>query len=147
MNPVIPLNILELEPQSYHLLANITINNSITGLVIIDTGASRTVFDYQTFSMVAANISLIHDAVSSSVNAMVAQCYTATFNQIEFDGFIIEPYNTVLMDLQHVIDLYKQFHQTPILGLIGSDFLHQHGAIIDYGQAHPKLFCNTTSQN
>ncbi len=143
MRHKIPLQLLELEPHSYHLLTQVTINNSLSGLMIIDTGASRTVFDYQTLVKVVDNLQNMTDTVTSGINAMVTDCYSATIPNLVIDTFCNTNFETVLMDLQHIINLYQQFHPQPILGLIGSDFLIRHSAIIQYHK--PCLILTTTN--
>jgi hypothetical protein len=41
-------------------------------------------------------------------------------------------WTVVLIDLSHVNDLYRKFTDKRVAGLIGSDFLLKHKAIIDY---------------
>ena len=41
----IPIEIIELETQSYHLIVKCTLNGEQSGDMVIDTGASKTVFD------------------------------------------------------------------------------------------------------
>ena len=46
----------------------------------------------------------------------------------------IKNYKTILLDLSHVNNSYKQIKIKPIDGVLGSDILHKYKAVIDYGK-------------
>ena len=64
---------------------------------------------------------------------------------LSFGNFISEALNVVLIDLNHINNMYEKYCQRQICGLLGSDFLLNHHAIIDYQKS--LLILNKTNRN
>ncbi|MBI9067448.1 MAG: aspartyl protease family protein [Salinivirgaceae bacterium] len=137
----IPIEILELENNSYHIILSAKFDNRIFGNLIIDTGASKTVFDSTFVEPFIINQKELNDANSSGINAMIPKTKMGTIPLISFRKLIIKNYSCITMDLSHVNKLYKVFSEKQIAGLLGSDFLVEHEAVINFHQK--KLTLNT----
>jgi hypothetical protein len=70
---------------------------------------------------------------------MITDSHLATIPLLTVGRLKIENYSCVLLDLSHVNALYQKYCDKSIAGLIGSDFLVQYQAIIDYGKRSMKL--------
>lgn len=135
MKTSLPIELITLEDESYHLMVDVYINNQKTGHLIIDTGASKTVFDRRFISPFAKEVEDIEDNHSSGINAMITEAKTGKLPSLEFGELIIKDYQCLMLDLSHINELYKKYADKFIAGLLGSDFLLKYNAVIDYKKA------------
>ncbi len=128
---------INIPPKGIHLWLNIEGKNLANQSgVIIDTGASMSVFDPE----IMANF--LHDIenssemdIASGVNADIENPQTGKLSGIQIDDFIINNLEIGIMNLEHIRSIYEaQFNMT-ICGLLGSDFLDKFDAQIDYKQS------------
>ena len=129
----IPLTIIELEDESYHVMLDASFSNNIKGNLIIDTGASKTVFDINFAEQFVKDVQDVEEDNSSGINAMISQTKTGIIPLLKIGKFEIEDYKTILLDLSHINNIYRQYANMSIAGLIGSDFLVEYDAVINYG--------------
>lgn len=134
----IPLQLIELEDSSFHIMIEARFKR-LKGKLIIDTGASKTVLDYGFGKKVASSIKKIKDQNSSGINAMITNSHIANIPSLTLGRLKIEDYPCVLLDLSHVNALYQKYCDEQIAGLIGSDFLVKYQAVIDYKKRLMKL--------
>ena len=129
----IPFRIVELEKASFHPLVQGEIDGNTINL-IIDTGASRTVFDkqllngYPTISVdgeepLAAGINAETMAVEQ-VNLPLIKLGDVEFNELIVFG----------TDLEGISSLYQKMVGISIHGLLGCDFLEHHKAVLDFSK-------------
>ncbi|MFL5753010.1 MAG: retropepsin-like aspartic protease [Bacteroidia bacterium] len=131
---IIPIKMLSIEGDGLHLSVKGKINGKAVHL-LIDTGASRTVFDLnrvENFSKAKP----IEDTekLSTGLGTNTMKSMFTTLKKIQLGDLILENYETVLLDLSHVNSSYGQVGLKPIDGVIGSDILMNHDAIINYGK-------------
>ncbi len=128
----LPLEIIELDTLSYHIMVEGQING-IPCHLIIDTGASRTVFDRNYFEN---DVEILEDRtddlltaglLASNIESVIANA--ATFSMA---GFTLKNLRIILIDLTSINGIYKPVTGKNIHGLLGSDFLLNHGAVIDF---------------
>jgi hypothetical protein len=127
----LPIEIITLEEESYHLLIEAKANNMRLNL-IIDTGASKTIFDTNTCNNEAGDIKAFEEQTTSGINAMIEACYQGSFSTFSLGELALNNFNCTLMDLSHVNKVYAAYFNKSIHGLLGSDFLLKHNAIINY---------------
>ncbi len=138
----VPIEIIELEPNNYHIIlrAKIEQNNIV---LLIDTGASKTVFnsslegiieipkeDYDAEDIKTAGIG------EGRIDAALATIECLSINEIK-----IEKLDVATISLDHINLLYEQFTSVKIDGLIGSDFLYNYEAILNYKKKTLTLYC------
>lgn len=133
----IPIKILKLD-DGFHLLINIRVNGKHARL-LIDTGASHTVFDKERIvNFIKKEKVEKHDKLSTGLGTSNMKSHLAVIENISLGKIEIRNYKTVVIDLSHVNVAYKHMKQKPIDGILGSDILKKHKAVIDYGKK--KLF-------
>lgn len=135
MKARIPLNLVKLEDGNYHLSLESVFANGLKGLWIIDSGASKTVFD-QSLTELYEKIEPDENVFIQSAGIGEGKLDTSLGNLKSFKigSVTIEPFQVALLDLSHINKVYFHATEKEICGLIGSDFLLQKKAVIDYGK-------------
>ena len=107
--------------------------NAISGVFILDTGASSSCIGFNNDSYFNLNNeeSLIKAAGAGAINMKTE---IAKNNSIEIGSWKISHFDFVIFDLSHVNEALNQVDETPIHGIIGADFLKRTRAVIDYGR-------------
>jgi hypothetical protein len=135
MRIVIPLELIELEENNYHLTVKSGFGNGEEGLWVIDTGASKTVFniglkDY--FDLAPEEEEKI--VQSAGIGSDRLDTALGVLHPFTLGDFLIGPLQVALIDLSHINTLYYHVVEKEICGLIGSDFLLEYKATIDYSR-------------
>jgi hypothetical protein len=139
MISTIPFKILNIDGEGFHLMIKIKINNKVSNL-IIDTGASKTVFDkHRIKNFVSEKKFDTHDKLSSGLGTNSMESQLVTLKKIKIGEVEILNYHTILLDLSHVNQSYEQIGLKPIDGVLGSDVLLKYNAVIDYEKKILKL--------
>lgn len=128
----IPINIIELEADNYHILISGEFSDGRNGNWVIDTGASKTVFDKslnELYEKLEGETDEIHTA---GIGDEPQQISLAVLKFVQIGKLSIENLNVALLDLSHINKLYSKSTDMEICGLIGSDFLMKYKAVIDY---------------
>ena len=132
MITTIPFKILDIAGEGYHLLLKLYLNKKVAN-VIIDTGASKTVFDKTRIEkFVAERTFEKHESLSSGLGTNTMQSEQVTVKKLKIGELEIENYKTILLDLSHVNQSYEQIGLKPVDGVLGSDILLKYNAVIDY---------------
>lgn len=130
---IIPLRILELEHEGYHVLVQVKLLETYHTMVV-DTGASKTVFDKSMLIQigVAESAFLTSDMLSTGLgtNAMKSE----TFKLVDFSiaDWTCKPLNFAVLDLSAINYAYNQMNIPPIIGVLGGDILLNYGGVINY---------------
>ncbi|MDR2038555.1 MAG: retroviral-like aspartic protease family protein [Bacteroidales bacterium] len=132
MKTTIPIEIVTLgEDNSFHLFVSGTINKKKCDL-LIDTGASQTVFDASIIPEITEKKGIKQEIQSTGINAGELISSIGNIEKFKLGDLKRKNWKVVLIDLSHVNETYKRFSDKRVSGLIGSDFLLRHKAIIDY---------------
>lgn len=135
----IPIKILHIDNDGYHLLATIKINGKKAN-VIVDTGASRTVFDKTRIKkFVKTRSQKIEDKLSTGLGTNNMESHQLVIDSLSIGKLKLKDYSTVLLDLSHVNESYKMLELEEIEGVLGSDILYKYKAVINYEKAQMKL--------
>jgi predicted aspartyl protease len=139
MKTIIPIKILHIDNDGYHLMADITINRK-KAKVIIDTGASRTVFDKDRIKKyVKTRSKKIKDKLSTGLGTSSMESHHLEISSLSIGKITIKKYATVLLDLSHVNNSYAQLGLEQIEGVLGSDILYNYKARIDFAKSIMEL--------
>ena len=139
----IPIHTYNIENNGYHLLIEAILNNKKANM-LIDTGASQTVFDKNRITNFVGKINFdLNDKLSTGLGTNSMQSHRTTIRKIKLGDILIKDYDAILLDLSHVNRSYKKLKLKPIDGVVGSDLLLRYKAIINYGKPLLKLKTNT----
>lgn len=128
----VPLRLLNIEGDGFHLQAKVKINGK-PGLVIIDTGASRTVFDKtEIIHYLKSEEVAIHDRVSTGLGTNSMESHVVTLGSFTIGKLKMENFQAVILDLKHVNLTYDSIGFPAIAGVLGSDVLVANRAVIDF---------------
>lgn len=131
----LPLQIIELEHDNYHILIDGQFDNGITANWIIDTGASKSVLDINLNSFYESIESDdTEDYQSAGINRGMMETSLGIMSNLSFGDLEITGHKVALIDLTHVNEIYGQYTAHRIAGLLGGDVLMEHQCLIDYAR-------------
>lgn len=135
----IPINIISIEGDGYHLIADGLINNKDARFVI-DTGASRTVFDKDRISNYIDNPAFSEkEGISAGIGGTDISSSIFSLNELCFGELKINDYQAVAMDLSNINNSYAMINLPPIDGVLGGDLLKKYQAVINYKSKKMRL--------
>ena len=126
------MQIIELEEDNYHLIVSSGFHNGTKGNWVIDTGASKSVFDKtldEYYSVLEGESDEIHTA---GIGEDPLETSMALLKSLQIGELKIEDMKVALLDLSHINELYSKATDIKISGLIGGDFLMKYKASINY---------------
>ena len=133
----ISFEIVELEANTYHPLVKAEFPGLEEHWWVIDTGASKSVFDV---FLSGYWISDEGDSVmATGLGKEVVETNSGTIAELKLGGFNFGSFKVALVDFCHINNEYAKFSDKQIVGLIGCDFLYSHKAILDFEQKVIKL--------
>ena len=127
----IPLKLINLQDDGFHLLVEIIVFRK-RHYAVLDTGASRTVFDKGLIERHLSETLQVSDEINAATLFSTTTTIQATIPSLKISKLKIIDYETVAFDLQSVSDTYMQFGHPPIAAIIGGDILMKYNAIINY---------------
>jgi hypothetical protein len=129
---VLKIKLLNIENDGYHLSIKAKINGKVANL-LIDTGASRTVFDLNRMDKFINKKDLKkNDQLSTGLGTSSMVSHVSEIKKLDLGGLIIANYDGIFIDLSHVNKSYENIKLKPIDGVIGSDILLQFKAVVNY---------------
>lgn len=132
MKTEILIKFLDIENDGLHLSIKAQINNKRAHM-LIDTGASKTVFDKNRIHLFVKESKFdLNDQLSTGLGTSSMKSHVVILKKIKFGKVTISNYKTVLLDLTHVNQSYKKLGLKPIDGVLGSDILNDYKAVINY---------------
>lgn len=129
----IPLLIIELEHDNYHILIEGIFEDKSSAYWVIDTGASKTVFDKNLdsyYEIIESDNT--DDYQSAGINQEMMETSVGKMSFISFGDLKITNKKVALIDLAHVNQIYEKYTSYKIAGLIGGDILMNYHCKIDY---------------
>ena len=127
----IPFEIVELDSRSYHLMVEGRVNEIPCNLVI-DTGASRTVFDRSFFEDRVEVLDVkTDDLLTAGIPASHIETVFARIDRFCLSDVAFDDQQILLIDMNSINHLYQSATGKKVHGLLGCDFLIRHDAIID----------------
>lgn len=139
----VPLNLINLQDDGFHLLMEIVVFKE-THLVVLDTGASRSVFDKSLLKQHLQNDLKEEQEDADDQHATTlfstSAAVTATIPVLKLGKLNLKNYSAVGLDLQSVNTTYEQLGHPVISGIIGGDILTLHKAVINYKKLTLKLY-------
>lgn len=127
----IPFDLIELEKDNYLITIQISIAEVKTTW-IVDTGASKTVIDSNQEQYLSILSHQPEDIEYTGVGSSSMNIQLATISDFRVGPLHIDKQEAASVDLSHVNVAFQKFNEITITGLLGSDFLMDHGAVINY---------------
>ncbi|MDN3586411.1 aspartyl protease family protein [Pedobacter aquatilis] len=127
----IPLKLINLQDDGFHLLVEVVVFKE-KHFAVLDTGASRTVFDKSLIEKHLSETIKVSDEINAATLFTTTTTIQATIPELKIGKLKIPDYDTVAFDLQSVSETYQQFGHPAISCIIGGDILMKHEAVIDY---------------
>ena len=100
---------------------------------LIDTGASRSVFDPKTISDFIDNIQFEKkEGMTAGVGSSDLESATFVIDSFSVGELEIDEYEAVALDLENIHEMYGKLGLPRIDGIIGGDLLKRYKAVINY---------------
>jgi predicted aspartyl protease len=139
MKHKIRIEIREIERKNYHLFVNLEVDGKECRL-LIDTGASKTVFDSErVLNFTKADKIKLHEVKSVGLGVTDMETRVARLKNIKVGKLRIGKMEVAVLPIGHVNVTYSQINLPEIDGVLGSDFLMKYKAVIDYNKAVLRL--------
>lgn len=137
---IIPFHLLPLDENGAHLIIDAAIND-IKIKLLIDTGASKTVFDKKRMRMLMSKKRFKKNhALSVGLGTNKMKSHYAVLEKFSIGELVLENFQTVLLDLSIVNKSYTALGLSPIDGVLGGDILNEYGAEINFRKKQLLLF-------
>ncbi|MGV3761346.1 aspartyl protease family protein [Parapedobacter sp.] len=129
----VPLTLLNLQDDGFHLLLEVIVFGR-PFKAVLDTGASKTVFDKATVeNHLPKDLVLRHtDMVSTGLGTTSMQSFILGIPDLQIDGFHLKNHEVAVLDLSTINFAYEQLAIDPVIGVIGGDILTCYGGVINY---------------
>lgn len=138
----VPLILIPIEFDGYHVMVQGAINHKPANL-LIDTGASRSVFDQDGIRHYLHSVEFENnERLSTGLGTNTMPTMVTTIGSISIGDFEVRNYQAILIDLVHVHQSYQELDLPKIDGVIGGDILLKHKAVINYKNKTLKLYDN-----
>ena len=132
MTQKIPFKLLSKNGMGFHLIIKILVNGKVAKM-IIDTGASHTVFDKTKMKKYVKQKRFTKIANSTTgVGATKMDSHHTIIEKIKIGKMQIQGYPGVMLDLSHVNASYVMMGLPEIDGVLGADIFVMFSAVIDY---------------
>jgi hypothetical protein len=135
----LPIELLFIEDAGYHLIVKGKVNGK-TATMLIDTGASKTVFDRGRVLRFAEEKSFITlQKLSTGLGTSSMETQSVVLKKFQVGKLTIPFFEAIVIDLSHVNLTYAKLDLPAIDGVLGSDLMVKHDAKIDYRKKELKL--------
>ena len=128
----VPIQLLDIEGDGFHIMVKGTIHGK-GARFLIDTGASRSVFDSKTITTFIDDLQFEKkEGLTAGVGSSDLESSTFIIDIMSIGELEITDYEGVALDLENIHEMYGKLHLPHIDGIIGGDLLKKHKAVINY---------------
>ena len=128
----VPIQLLDIEGEGFHIMVRGMIHGKEASF-LIDTGASRSVFDPKTITAFIEHIQFEKkEGLSAGVGSSDLESATFVIDRLGIGALEITDYEGVALDLENIHEMYGKLGLPHIDGIIGGDVLRRHKAVINY---------------
>ncbi|WP_395807316.1 retropepsin-like aspartic protease [Daejeonella sp.] len=139
-NTLVPLELINLNDDGFHLLVEVVVFGQ-SFHAVLDTGASKTVFDKGTVEKHKMDGELrASDKLSTGLGTNTMESHTIILPILKIGKLKLKHFEVAVLDLSTINQAYSALNLPPIIGVLGGDILYQHKAIISYKKLRLKLF-------
>ncbi len=136
----VPFQLLDLQGQVTHILVEVEVYNR-TFRMVVDTGASKTVFDKTQLDHLLADQLLLEpsETLSTGLGTNSMESFNMEIPSLAIGEWKIKKLKTAVLDLSSINYAYQQMDLEPVIGVLGGDIFSNYGAVIDYAKKTLKL--------
>ena len=128
----IPIQLLDIEGEGFHIMVNGAIHGKEASF-LIDTGASRSVFDPKTIATFIDGLTFEKkEGMTAGVGSSDLESATFRIDVFSLGELEIFDYEAVALDLENIYEMYGKLGLPHIDGIIGGDLLKRYKAVINY---------------
>ena len=142
----VPLQLLDIEGEGFHVMVKGMIHGKEANF-LIDTGASRSVFDPKTIATFIDDIQFEKkEGMTAGVGSSDLESSTFFIDSFTIGELEINDYEAVALDLENIHEMYDKLGLPRIDGILGGDLLKRYKAVINYKAKKLRLTpkCNST---
>lgn len=107
-------------------------------LLIVDTAASKTVFDLSQLPN-SVKVEYTEEINAMGISGEMLESAKVLLKDFKIDGNSFPDFKAFALPLDMVNETYMKYLDSAIFGLLGADFLLEKNAIIDFGELLLKL--------
>ena len=134
----VPLTLINLQDDGFHLLVEIVVFGEKL-FAVLDTGASRSVFDKALMEKHINDITISSETQAATIFS-TSTTLQGMVPKLKIGELSLKNYMAVGLDLQGVSDTYLLLGHPPVAGIIGGDILTKFSAKIDYKKRMLRLY-------
>lgn len=135
----LPVQVISIEESGYHLLVKVKVNGK-AAIMLIDTGASRTVFDKEKIvSFIGEKKFRPLEKLSAGLGTAKMETHSITLKKFQLGKLSLSDFEAIVVDLSHVNKTYERLELHEIDGVLGSDLMTDYDAVLDYRKKELKL--------
>jgi hypothetical protein len=128
----VPIRLLDIEGDGFHIMVKGLIHDK-EAYFLIDTGASRSVFDPKTISTFIEDLQFEKkEGITAGVGSSDLESSTFIIDCLSIGNLEINDYEAVALDLENIHEMYAKLRLPHIDGIIGGDLLQKYKAVINY---------------
>ena len=128
----VPIQLLDIEGDGFHIMVQGKIHGKEAHF-LIDTGASRSVFDPNTITDFINVIQFEKkQGMTAGVGSSDLESSTFIIDNFSIGNLEIHNYEAVALDLENIHEMYAKLALPHIDGILGGDLLKKYKAVINY---------------
>lgn len=123
-------------------MINAVINGQKANL-LIDTGASRSVFDIEKIKKYIGEDQILfekNEKLSTGLGTNTMESQSVIIDELKLGDLIIRNYQAVVLEMSHINQSYAKLNLPGIDGVMGGDLFYQYKVVIDYKRKSLKLY-------
>ena len=129
----VPIRFVEIEQSGVHIAVSGFINGNLAN-ILIDTGASQTVFDKNRVHLFSSQTEFEKaEKLSKGLGTDSMEGFKFPIRQFILGDLLLDNFDVVALDLGHINASYEQLGLGAIDMVLGGDFLREYKASIRYG--------------
>lgn len=131
----VPIRFVEIEKSGVHIAVSGFVNGNLSN-ILIDTGASQTVFDKNRIHLFSDRTEFEKaEMLSKGLGTDSMEGFKFSIDQFILGDLVLVNFEVVSLDLGHVNASYVALDLGQIDMVLGGDFLRKYAASIRYGSA------------
>ena len=128
----VPLQLLDIEGEGFHVMVKGMIHGKEANF-LIDTGASRSVFNPKTIATFINNVTFEKkEGMTAGVGSSDLESATFNIDVFSIGEMEIHDYEAVALDLENIHEMYDKLGLPHIDGILGGDLLKRYKAVVNY---------------